>query len=147
MSPMKTVRWSIHSMIVSVTLATMTLLLVTDLFGQEAEKSTAGTARDEAAQRRAKLPFAKGTIGSIDLLRHQLKLKTEDGVRTFIFTANTYIFRGKEKITPDGLKAGETIALRFFTDTDGQTVIQRIKAYGTTPSAGAEPPRPAESAK
>ena len=147
MSPMKTARRFIHPMIVPVTLAMMAFLLVTGLFGQEAEKLTTRAARDEAAQRRAKLPFAKGTIESLDLLRHQFKLKTEDGVRTFTYTANTYIFRGKEKITPDGLKTGETIALRFYTDSEGQILVRRIKAYGTAQSAAAEPPGSAESAK
>lgn len=147
MAPMKTARRSIHPMIVPVTLAAMAFMLVTGLFGQDAAKSTNGTAGEEAQQRQAKPPFAKGTLDSIDLLRHQLKLRIGDNLRTFTYTANTYIFRGKEKITPEGLKVGETIALRFYTDSEGQVLVRRIKAYGTAQPTGAEPPGSAESAK
>ena len=144
---MKTARRSIPSVIAFVTFVVLACLFATGLFGQDTAKTTAGTDREEAQQRRASLPFAKGTLDSIDLLRHQLKLKIENNLRTFTYTANTYIFRGKEKITPEGLKAGEIIALRFYTDNEGQVLVRRIKAYGTAPSAGAEPPGPAESAK
>ena len=101
-------------------------------------KSSAETARDEAKQRRAKAPIAKGTLETIDLLRRQLKLKTEDGMRTFTYTPRTYIFRDKEKITVDKLKVGEVIALRFNVDENGAAVAQRIKAR--TPSELMEPP-------
>ena len=131
---------SILSMFIPVTFVTMALVFVTGAIAQESATSAAAAAR-------AKLPFAKGTLDSIDLFRHQLKLKTGDGLRTFSYTANTYIFRGKEKITPDGLKVGETIALRFYTDADGQVLVRRIKAYGTTQSVRTEPPVAAESAK
>jgi len=104
-------------------------------------KSSAATTREEARQRRAKLPIAKGTIKEIDLLRHQIKLTTEDGVRMFTYTSRTYIFRDKEKITADNLKVGEVIALRFNTDKDGNVVVLRIKAR--TPSELMEPPTPA----
>jgi len=108
---------------------------------------TVSVGQEEMNQVRSKSPFAKGTIESVDLLRHQLKLKTVDGIRTFTYTANTYIFRGKEKITPDGLKTGETIALRVYTDPDGQVLVRRIKAYGTNQFARAESPVVAEPAK
>jgi len=101
-------------------------------------KSSAETAREEARQRRAKMSIAKGTIKEIDLLRHQVKLTTEDGVRTFTYTSRTYIFRDKEKITVDGLKVGEVVALRFNTDKDGNVLVSRIKAR--TPSELMEPP-------
>jgi Cu/Ag efflux protein CusF len=101
-------------------------------------KSSAETAREAARQRRAKLNAAKGTIKEIDLLRHQVKLTTEDGVRTFTYTSRTYIFRDKEKITVDGLKVGEVVALQFNTDKDGNVVVLRIKAR--TPSELMEPP-------
>jgi len=104
-------------------------------------KSSAETAREEARQRRAKLPIAKGAIKEIDLLRHQIKLTTEDGLRTFTYTSQTYIFRDKEKITADKLTVGEIIALRFNTDKDGNVVVLRIKAR--TPSELMEPPTPA----
>jgi|HubBroStandDraft_6_1064221.scaffolds.fasta_scaffold371164_2 Cu/Ag efflux protein CusF len=101
-------------------------------------RSSAETAREEARQRRAKMPIAKGTIKEIDLLRHQLKLVTEDGLRTFTYTSRTYIFRDKEKITADNLKVGEIVALSFNTDKDGNVLVQRIKAR--TPAELMEPP-------
>ena len=103
-------------------------------------KSSAETARDEARQRRAKMPIAKGVIKEIDLLRHQIKLATEDGLRTFTYTSRTYIFRDKEKIAVDNLKVGEIVALRFNTDTDGNVLVLRIKTR--TPSELMEPPSP-----
>jgi Cu/Ag efflux protein CusF len=101
-------------------------------------KSSVEIARDEARQRRAKMPIAKGAIKEIDLLRHQIKLTTEDGVRTFTYTSRTYIFRDKDKITVDALKIGEIVALRFNTDGDGNVVVLRIKAR--TPAELMEPP-------
>jgi hypothetical protein len=101
-------------------------------------KSSAEIARDEARQRRAKMPIAKGSIKEIDLLRHQLKLTTEDGLRTFTYTSRTYIFRDKEKITADNLKVGEIVALSFTTDKDGVVLVQRIKAR--TPFELMQPP-------
>jgi ribosomal protein S1 len=103
-------------------------------------KSSAQTARDEARQQRAKMPIAKGAIKEIDLLRHQVKLATEDGLRTFTYTSRTYIFRDKEKITADNLKVGEVVALRVTTDKDGNVLVLRIKAR--TPSELMEPPSP-----
>jgi len=93
-------------------------------------KSATEFAREEAKQRRAKLPIAKGALKEVDLLHRQLKLMTEDGLRTFTYTARTYIFRDKDKITVDKLKRGEIIALRFDTDKDGNTTATRIKAQG-----------------
>jgi Cu/Ag efflux protein CusF len=101
-------------------------------------RSSAETAREEARQRRAKMHVAKGTIKEIDLLRHQLKLVTEDGLRTFTYTSRTYIFRDKEKITADNLKLGEVIALSFNADKDGTVLVQRIKTR--TPVELMEPP-------
>ena len=145
--PVKPTPRSILLVIRTIVLAAIAGLLVTTSFAQETSNVTTSESREEAQQRRAKLPFAKGTIDSIDLLRHQLKLKTKGDLRTFTYTARTYIFRGKEKITPEGLRTGELIALRFYTDQDGQVLVSRIKAYGTNQVAGAESPGPAEPAK
>ena len=101
-------------------------------------KSSVETAREEARQRRAKMSTAKGSIKEIDLLRRQIKLTTEDGLRTFTYTSRTYIFRDKEKITADNLKVGEIVALSFTTDKDGMVLVQRIKAR--TPSELMQPP-------
>jgi hypothetical protein len=107
--------------------------------------SATEAAREEARQRRAKLPIAKGTLTELDLLRHQLKVATEDGVRTFTYTARTYIFRDKDKITADKLKVGEIIALRFGPDKDGNTTVIRIKTYSPPPTADAPPTTPPAS--
>ncbi len=107
-------------------------------------KSATDLAREKARQQRRNLPFTKGTLRDIDFLRHELRLATVDGVRTFTYTPRTYIFRDKTKVTVDQLKTGEIIALRFNTDNDGVSTIVRIKAYGT-PTAGAAPPGPAIS--
>ena len=80
---------------------------------------------------RARPPIAKGELNQVDLLRRQIKLATQDGVRTFDYTDKTYIFRGKEKITADQLKPGEIIAVRFTTDKDGNAVLVRIKAQAS----------------
>jgi len=103
-------------------------------------KIAAAVAHEEAAERRAKLPVAKGILAEVDLLRHQLKLKTEDGMRTFTYTLQTYMFRDKDKITVDKLKVGEVIALRFTTDKDGNTTVTRVKAEGPPLAADTPPP-------
>jgi Cu/Ag efflux protein CusF len=104
-------------------------------------QSAVDLAREKNRQQRQKSPFAKGTLTDIDFLRHQLKLKTEDGLRTFTYTPRTYIFRAKDKIAVDDLKVGEIIALRFATDTDGVRTIVRLKAYGP-PTADEPVPGP-----
>ncbi|HVM60857.1 MAG TPA: hypothetical protein VMV72_08320 [Verrucomicrobiae bacterium] len=114
--------------------------------------SAVDAARERARRQRQDLPFAKGTLTNIDVTRHELKLKTIDGVRAFLYTPRTYIFRNKDKITVDKLKVGEIIAVRFSTDSDGVSTISRIKAYGspadnsTPPGPSASPPPPASPA-
>ena len=103
------------------------------------------SATEDAAQHRAKPTFAKGTLKEVDLLRHQLKLTTGDGVQTFTYTARTYLFRDKEKITADKLKVGDIVALRFETDKDGNTTVIRLKTYSATPSSDTAPPSPPAS--
>ena len=106
----------------------------------QAQIAAAAAAHDEAAQRRAKLPVAKGLLVEVDLLRHQIKLNTEDGKRTFTYTPRTYMFRDKDKITAEKLKVGELIAVRFTTDKDGNATLTRLKAQGPPPSADTPPP-------
>ena len=93
-------------------------------------KSAADLAQEKYREERRKLPFTKGTLKDIDFLRHELRLLTVDGVRTFIYTPQTYVFRNKDKVAVDQLKTGEIIALRFNMDSDGINTIVRIKAYG-----------------
>jgi hypothetical protein len=85
-----------------------------------------------AGQERRKLPFAKGALTDIDFQRHELKVKTADGVQKFFYTPRTYIFRDKDKITVDKLKIGEIIAVRFTTDNNDINTLVRIKAYGSS---------------
>jgi Cu/Ag efflux protein CusF len=108
-------------------------------------RSATQAAREDASQRRAKLPIAKGTLKEVDLLRHQFKVATEDGVRTFTYTARTYMFRDKDKITADKLKVGDIIALRFETDKDGNTTVIRMKTYSAPPASDAAVPNPPAS--
>lgn len=107
-------------------------------------KSAADLAQEKNRQQRQNLPFAKGTLTDIDYQQHALRLKTVDGMRTFVYTPRTYIFRDKDKITIDKLKTGEIIALRFNTDSEGIGTIVRIKAYGP-PTTDGPPPGPAIS--
>lgn len=107
-------------------------------------RSAEDVARGQGWQQRQKLPFAKGTLTDIDFQRHELRLKTVDGMRTFAYTPRTYIFRDKDKVAVDNLKTGEVIALRFNTDDEGVSTIVRIKAYGP-PTADATPPGPPAS--
>lgn len=106
--------------------------------------SATSGARETASQQRRKQSFAKGTLTNIDLLRHELKLKTVDGVQTYSYTLRTYIFRDKDKVTVDKLKIGEIIAVRFNTDNNGVSTIVRIKAYGPL-TADATPPESSTS--
>jgi hypothetical protein len=123
------------------------------IFSSQAQETTATgnstnmAARDAAKLRRARQPFVKGTLVANDLLRRILKVKTEDGTRTFFFTDHTYIFRGKEKITADNLIVGEIVALRFDADSEGRDVVRRIKAYGTVQPAGEKSSGATESPK
>jgi len=144
---MKTGRRSNPPVFALVCCATITVLSVTVVFGQPVAQPSGGSDREEVQPNRVPPPFAKGTIDSIDLFRHQIKLKTKTGVRPFTYTATTYIFRGKEKIAAEGLKPGEVIALRYYTDPEGQVLVRRIKAYGPPPAAESQPVAPSESAK
>lgn len=125
-------------------------VLIANALGEETAttgRPTSGTAGDAAKLRRAQLPFAKGTLAANDLLRRMLKVKTEDGTRTFTYTEHTYIFRDKEKITADKLIVGEIIALRFDTDSEGRAVVRRVKVYGAARPTGAKSSDAAESPK
>jgi Cu/Ag efflux protein CusF len=72
-------------------------------------------------------PFAKGIIAKLDLPAGRITLKTEHGPRAFDFTPRTYIFRGKEKLTPDKLKLGDSIKLNYYTNDLGHALLRRIK--------------------
>jgi Cu/Ag efflux protein CusF len=109
------------------------------LFGIAAVFSFATTARAEDAKPEPRAPFTKGPIEKIDLAHKLLTLKTRDRLETFTWTERTYVFRGKEKISVDKLKQGEIVALRFYTDEQGQLVAQRIKAAPPPQEASPNP--------
>lgn len=72
-------------------------------------------------------PFAKGTLERLNLDARQFTLRTPVGARRFEVTARTYIFRGKDKITLDKLRIGETLKLSYYTNDLGQVLVKRIK--------------------
>ena len=92
-------------------------------------------------------PFAKGPIAKLDLAAKQLTLTLRDGPHTYAYTDRTYIFRGKEKITADKLKPGETIALSLYADADGHVFVRRIKAPEMSPPATDTEKQPEPSAQ
>jgi Cu/Ag efflux protein CusF len=72
-------------------------------------------------------PFAKGVIEKLDLTSQRITLTTEGGSRVFDLTPATYIFRGKDKLSPDKLKPGDSIKLNYYTNDLGRALIRRIK--------------------
>jgi Cu/Ag efflux protein CusF len=95
----------------------------------------------EVAQAKSKklvdtYPFAKGIIEKLDLAARRIMVKTDHGPRAFDLTSRTYIFRGKEKLTLDKLKLGDSIKLNYYTNDLGQALIRRIKVDQP------EPPEP-----
>jgi hypothetical protein len=74
-------------------------------------------------------PFAKGSLGSLDLIHKSLSLQTKDGEQTFGWTERTYFFWGKQKITADKLKVGDLVAVRHYRGAEGQLLILRLKLY------------------
>ena len=80
---------------------------------------------------------AQGNLLAIDLAAKRLTIQTADGPAIFSLAPNTYIFRGKEKLTPDKLKIGDSLKLSWYRDPAGPLRICRIKV--DLP----EPPEPA----
>jgi hypothetical protein len=72
-------------------------------------------------------PFARGTLSQLNLAAKQLTLATDDGPQTFSFANTTYLFRGKQKITPDQLKSNELVRLNYYTNDLQQLAIRRLK--------------------
>jgi Cu/Ag efflux protein CusF len=96
---------------------------------------------NEVAQAKSKktvdtYPFAKGIIEKLDLAARRITVKTDRGPRAFDLTSRTYVFRGKEKLTLDKLKLGDSIKLNYYTNDLGQALIRRIKVDQP------EPPQP-----
>ena len=95
---------------------TVALLLATQLSALAAEPAA-----------EPKPPLASGTLEKLDLAHHRFTLTSTNGPQTFVITDQTFIYRGKEKISPDKLKPGELIKLRYATEKNGQIVARVIK--------------------
>ncbi len=74
-------------------------------------------------------PFAKGILEKVDLANRQLVVQIDGSTHTFHWTDRTYVFRGKEKITPAQLKTNDVVALRVDRGPGGQLMIRRMKTY------------------
>lgn len=68
-----------------------------------------------------------GSVLALDLATKQLTLQTVAGPQTYRLTPRTYIFRDKDKLTPDQLKPGDRLKLSYYRDETGQRVANRIK--------------------
>jgi Cu/Ag efflux protein CusF len=78
-------------------------------------------------------PFAAGTIKTMDSSGKLLTVVTAKGTRTFGVTERTYIYRGKEKLTSDKLKIGDSVKINYFTNETGQAFIRRLKVQPPLP--------------
>ncbi len=72
-------------------------------------------------------PFAAGTIEKLDPYTRRIVLDTTKGPQTLIVTDRTYLFRGKEKLTFDKLKVGESVKINYYTNETGQAFVRRLK--------------------
>ena len=93
---------------------------------------------NEVAQVRSKkpvdtYPFAKGIVEKLDLAAKRVTVRTDHGPRAFDLTPRTYIFRGKDKLTFDKLKLGDSIKLNYYTNDLGQALVRRIKVDQPVP--------------
>jgi Cu/Ag efflux protein CusF len=85
-------------------------------------------------------PFAAGTIEKLDPHTRRIVLDTTQGQQVMIVTDRTYLFRGKEKLTFDKLKVGESVKINYYTNQTGQAFIRRLKV--DLPSPPEEPAAP-----
>lgn len=90
-------------------------------------------AGDEQTPAKRPSPFAKGTILQIDPHSQSFALQTPDGLRTFVWTTHTYVYRGKEKISMEKLHTGDHIKLSFSTSEYGRAEVKRIKVDVVNP--------------
>jgi len=97
--------------------------------------STAGS-RTYAEDAANHYPFAAGTIQKLDASAKLVTILTPKGPQTLGFTDRTYLYRGKEKISPDNLKIGDSIKVNYFTNETGKAIIRRLKV--APPSAPEE---------
>ena len=102
-------------------------VLLTLLFALMAVAETGEVSRVKSKIPIDTYPFAKGIIEKLDLAAQRITLTTKQGPRAFDLAPRTYIFRGKEKLTPDKLKPGDSIKLNYYTNDLGRALIRRIK--------------------
>lgn len=72
-------------------------------------------------------PFAKGLVEKVDSATKKITVNTTAGSHIFIVTDRSYLFRGKEKVTVDNLKPGDTIKMNYFTNETSQAFVRRLK--------------------
>ena len=82
------------------------------------------TYAEDAANR---YPFAAGTIQKLDANAKSVTILTPKGPQTLTLTERTYLYRGKEKLTPDKLKIGDLIKINYYTNETGKAFIRRLK--------------------
>lgn len=88
-------------------------------------------------------PVAKGVLTSIELARKTLTIVTAHGPRSFTYTERSYFFQGRDRLSPELLKSGMVVALRYYTDAEGRQVIHRLKVpQSIDPAAPVEVPPP-----
>ena len=80
-------------------------------------------------------PFAAGTIQKLDANARLVTILTPKGSQTLALTDRTYLYRGKDKLTPDKLKVGDSIKINYYTNDTGQAFIRRLKVDQASPSA------------
>lgn len=85
-------------------------------------------------------PFMAGSIEKLDPYTRRIVLDTTKGQQTLIVTDRTYLFRGKEKLTFDKLKIGESVKINYYTNETGQAFVRRLKV--DLPSPPEEPATP-----
>lgn len=119
-----------------IALAVSTAVVVASLFppglrAQDASLSPAGSTdagqTDQKPPAKPPSPFAKGAILQIDRNSQLFLLDTPDGPREFLWTPNTYVYRGKEKLSMDKLHIGDHIKLAFRMNERGLAEVKRIK--------------------
>ncbi len=76
-------------------------------------------------------PFAAGTIQTVDKSGKIFTLATAKGPLTVALTDRTYLYRGKEKLTADKLKLGDSVKINYFTNETGQAFVRRLKVSPT----------------
>ena len=78
-------------------------------------------------------PFATGTIQKLDINAKLVTILMPKGSQTMAWTDRTYLYRGKDKLTPDKLKIGDSIKINYYTNETGKAFIRRLKVDRPSP--------------